>query len=217
MEVKKLAAPVGIAAVMISIAAGSVAPASAVNNIKPFGTQETINDIATGGPLIGYTVTGLNPSSDAVPHDGQLYAADIRVDAPGGWATPVIPFFNARAESGANYRVIGGGIPQAPPVGSTTGRLYFDVVGDIPNSVVFNDGTQDLLAWVPGPPEGGTTIIGGGSDAPDVPGESTRIIGNRPADGGSVTGGNLATPTDVTPPPITVNPFETPGQPGRHR
>lgn len=34
--------------------------------------------------------------------------------------------------------------------------LYFDVVGDIPNSVVFNDGTRDLLAWVPGDPPGST-------------------------------------------------------------
>ena len=30
------------------------------------------------------------------------------------------------------------------------GKLYFDVVGDVPNSVVWNDGTRDILAWVPG-------------------------------------------------------------------
>lgn len=210
VEVTKLAAPVGVAAVMIGIAAGSVAPASAANNIKPFGTQETINDMATGGPLIGYTVLGLHPSSDAVPHNGQLYAADIKVDAPGGWATPIVPMFNARAESGDNYRVIGGGVPPAPPGGSTTGRLYFDVVGPVPNSVVLNDGTQDLLVWVPGPSEGGTITTGSG--APDVPGESTQIIGNAPSDGSSVTGGNEATPNVVTPPPLDVNPFETPEQ-----
>ncbi|HYR17325.1 MAG TPA: hypothetical protein VEQ67_24390, partial [Mycobacterium sp.] len=63
MKVRKLAAPVGIAAVTISIAAGTVIPASAANNIKPFGQQETLNDNATGGPMIGYTVTGLNTSS----------------------------------------------------------------------------------------------------------------------------------------------------------
>lgn len=213
MEVKKLAAPIGVAAVMISIAAGSVAPASAANNIKPYGTQETINDVATGGPLIGYTVTGLNPSSDAVPHNGQLYEADIQVDAPGGWATPVTSMFNARAESGDNYRVIGGNLPPAPPGGSTTGKLYFDVVGPVPNSVVYNDGTQDLLAWVPGPPEGGTTNIATtGSGAPDVAGESTQIIGNAPSDGGAVTGGDMAAPNVITPPPPDVNPYETPEQ-----
>ena len=43
-----------------------------------------------------------------------------------------------------------------PPGGSTTGKLYFDVVGDVPNSVVYNDGVRDVLAWVPGPPVGGT-------------------------------------------------------------
>ena len=61
MKIKKLAAPVSTAAVMISIATGTVFPASAANNIKPLGVQETLNDWATGGPLIGYTVNGLNP------------------------------------------------------------------------------------------------------------------------------------------------------------
>ena len=157
MNVRKVAAPLGVAAVMISIAAGTVVPASAANNIKPFGQQETLNDYATGGPMIGYTVTGLNPSSDPVAHNGQLYEATVTVDGPGGWAPPVVPMFNARAESGANYRVIAnapGGPGAAPPGGSSTGKLYFDVVGDVPNSVVYNDGTQDLLVWVPGPPRG---------------------------------------------------------------
>ena len=82
--------------------------------------------------MITYTVHGLNPSSDAVFHNGQLYEANVTFE--GG--IPIAPMFNARAESGANYRVIGGGLP---------GKLYFDVVGDIPNSVVYNDGVQDLL------------------------------------------------------------------------
>jgi hypothetical protein len=59
----------------------------------------------------------------------------------------MMPMFNARAESGANYRVIGGTVP---------GKLYFDVVGDVPNSVVYNDGVQDLLTWIPGEPQEGT-------------------------------------------------------------
>ncbi len=46
-----------------------------------------------------------------------------------------------------------------PPGGSTTGKLYFDVVGDVPNSVVYNDGVRDVLAWVPGPPVGGYTPL----------------------------------------------------------
>jgi hypothetical protein len=43
-----------------------------------------------------------------------------------------------------------------PPGGSVTGKLYFDVVGPEPNSVVWSDGMRDILAWVPGEPQGGT-------------------------------------------------------------
>jgi hypothetical protein len=216
VKVRKLAAPVGIAAVTISIAASTVIPASAANNIKPFGQQETLNDYATGGPMIGYTVTGLNPSSDAVPHNGQLYAATVTVDAPGGWATPLVPMFNARAESGDIYRVIAnapGGPAAAPPGGSSTGKLYFDVVGDVPNSVVYNDGTQDLLVWVPGAPEGG---VPGGSGAPDSAGESTEIIGNAPAGGVESQGPVGPAAPAVIAAPEQVNPFETPVTPEQH-
>ena len=44
MKIRTLAAPVGIAAITIGIAASTVIPASAANNIKPFGQQETLND-----------------------------------------------------------------------------------------------------------------------------------------------------------------------------
>jgi hypothetical protein len=218
VKVRKLAAPVGIAAITISIGASTVIPASAANNIKPFGQQETLNDYATGGPMIGYTVAGLNPSSDPVPYNGQLYEATVTVDAPGGWATPLVPMFNARAENGDSYRVIAnapGGPAAAPPGGSSTGKLYFDVVGDVPNSIVYNDGTQDLLVWVPGTPEGGVPGAGG-SGAPDVAGESTEIIGNAPASGAE-SGGDMAAPAVIAPPPEEVNPFETPEQHDRGR
>ena len=217
VKVRKLAAPVGIAAITISIAASTVVPASAANNIKPFGQQETLNDWASGGPLIGYTVTGLNPSSDAVPHNGQLYAATVTVDAPGGWATPLVPMFNARAQSGDNYRVIAnapGGPAAAAPGGSSTGKLYFDVVGDVPNSVVYSDGIQDLLVWVPGAPEGGVPGAGG-SGPPDSAGESTEIIGNAPA-GGAESGGDMAAPDVIAPPPEVANPFNTPDNTPAH-
>jgi Domain of unknown function (DUF1942) len=157
VNIKKLAALVGAAAIAISIATGTAGPASAADNIKPFGQQERLNDWATGGPMIGYTVMGLNPSSAPVPHNGQLYEAPLTVHAFGSWATPVISMFNARAEKGANYRVIADtGFGPVPPGGSTTGMLFFDVVGDVPNSVVYNDGVRDLLAWIPGAPQGGT-------------------------------------------------------------
>ena len=162
MKIQKLVAPLGVTAIAIGMAAATVAPASAINNIKLFGQPESLND-STGAPMITYTVHGLNPSSDAVFHNGQLYEANVTFE--GG--IPIAPMFNARAESGANYRVIGGGLP---------GKLYFDVIGDIPNSVVYNDGGQDLLGWVSPRP----ISIG----APDVAGESTEIIGGAPTGGG---------------------------------
>jgi Domain of unknown function (DUF1942) len=155
MKIPKLA--VAVAAVAIAFSIGAVAPASAADNIKPFGQQERLNDLATGAPMIGYTVRDLSPSSAPVPHSGQLYAATVTVDAFGSWATPVVAMFNARAEGGANYRVIAdAGLGAVPPGGSTTGTLFFDVVGEAPNSVVYNDGVRDILAWVPGEPQEGT-------------------------------------------------------------
>jgi hypothetical protein len=207
MDIKKLMAPIGVAAIAVGMAGATAVPASAANNIKPFGQQETLNDYVTGAPMIGYTVTGLSPSSDAVPHNGQLYAANVTVEGLGGWATPVVPLFNARAESGQNYRVIvnaPGGPAAAPPGGSTTGKLYFDVVGDTPNSVVYNDGSADLLVWVA---TNGTAM---GTGAPDSAGESTEIIGGADTGGGEVASGPAA--PAVIPAPEEVSPFETPEQ-----
>lgn len=197
MKIQKLVAPLGVTAVAIGMAAATAAPASAINNIKPFGQPESLNDQATGAPMITYTVHGLNPSSDAVFHNGQLYEANVTFD--GG--IPIAPMFNARAESGANYRVIGGGLP---------GKLYFDVVGDIPNSVVYNDGSQDLLGWVSVGPMA--------SGAPDVAGETTEDIGGGTDTGGAeATGGDDVAPAVIAPPPEEVSPFETPQQHDRGR
>jgi len=182
----KLVAPVGVAAIVVGLAGATASPASAANNIKPYGQQEALNEI-------GYTVKGLARSSDPVPHNGQLYAAHVKVEGLGGWANPFIPFFNARAESGTNYRVIGGDVPPAPPGGTTDGKLYFDVVGDVPNSVVYNDGVQDLMVWVPGPQVGGVP-----SEPADAPDEVTEIINTPPAEA-APTGGDDVAPDVVAP------------------
>jgi hypothetical protein len=212
VRINKLAGVVAATAIGVGVAAGTVAPASAANNIKPFGQQETLNDSVTGAPMIGYTVTGLSPSSDAVPHNGQLYAATVTVEGVGGWATPLVPLFNARAESGQNYRVIGGGVAAAPPGGQTTGTLYFDVVGDVPNSVVYNDGTQDLLVWVPGVAESGAPAGSGSTDSPGT----SEIIGAAPTDGGQMTGGDDFAPA-IDAAPAQIDPYETPEQHDRGR
>ncbi len=153
MKIKQLAMPIGAAAIAVGFAIGTVAPASAADNIEKFGVRETLNDWGTGGPMIGYVVSDLMPSSDAVPHNGELYEATLTADAPPG-GVPMIGMFNARAEDSSLYPAIlnaPGGVSGGwlPPGGSTTGKLYFDVVGSAPNSVVYNDGVRDILAWVP--------------------------------------------------------------------
>ena len=35
------------------------------------------------------------------------------------------------------------------PDGGATGGDFFDVVGDPPNNVVYNDGSHDVIGWVP--------------------------------------------------------------------
>ncbi len=167
----------GAVAVAVLFSAAAVAPASAIDNIKPFGQQETID---SGGSAIAYTVAGLSPSTDAIPYPvaGQLYEATVTVDAVRGAVSPVIPFFNARAESGATYRVLANVFtPQGLSGGtvlpgeSSTGKVYFDVVGEPPNSVVYNNGDHDVLGWVSvaGAPATGSAPSGGSSEAVPLP------------------------------------------------
>ena len=141
MNVTKSAAAVLAAAVTFGMGAVNIAPATAADNIKIFGEQERLN-FANGQPYIGYTIFTLRPSTAPVPHNGQLYSAKLMIDGFGGNTDPMIGRFGARAESGTFYPAIAGA--------SNGSKLYFDVVGPVPNSVVWNDGVRDILAWVPG-------------------------------------------------------------------
>jgi hypothetical protein len=166
----------GVAATSIMFGFGAVAPAWATSNIKELGVQETVKDI--NGPLTGYTVTGLMPSSDPVPYPvaGRLYEATVKTDAVVGTVVPAPALFNARAENGDNYPSLAAVASLGGPVGqggSSTGKVYFDVVGSTPNSVVFNNGFEDILGWIqpPGlapeelapPASGGGGASGGGA------------------------------------------------------
>ena len=151
MTSKKLSIAAGAAAALIALTGTPVASAAAV---QPFGTREILPD---GMMATAYTVTNLRSSSDAIPWMvmGRLYEATVTVAADRGTITPMIPWFNARAASGQTYRVLNA---VATPQGlrpdtlmqgmQNTGKIYFDVVGDVPNSVVLNDGMKDLLVWV---------------------------------------------------------------------
>src|ERR1700736_5673476 len=145
-------APLSVAAITIATAATAVA---ASPTVAGFGTREQLFD--DGGAVItGWTVTDFRPSSDTIPYQvaGRLYEATAAVEADQGTVTPMVPNFNARATDGETYRALynvatpQGVNPSAlPPGAKSTGKIYFDVTGAIPNSVVYNDGSQDLLIW----------------------------------------------------------------------
>lgn len=142
MKFTKLAGALAATAVTFGIGTGIAAPASATDNIKIFGEQERLNG-PNGMPYIGYTVSKFGPSKDPVPHNGKLYEATLKIDNFGGFAPAMIERFGARALNGVYFPSIWGA--------SNMNKLYFDVVGpEVPNSVVWNDGTRDILAWVPG-------------------------------------------------------------------
>jgi hypothetical protein len=145
-------APLSVAAITIATAATAVA---ANPTTAGFGTREQLVD--DGGAVItGWTVTDFKPSSDiiAYPVAGRLYEANATAEAVQGTVTPMVPNFNAQATDGETYRALynvatpQGVNPSALPQGAkSTGKVYFDVTGAIPNSVVYNDGSQDLLIW----------------------------------------------------------------------
>jgi hypothetical protein len=161
VRISKLAAALAAAAVTLGIGAANVTPASAVDNIKTFGEQERLNG-PNSMPYIGYTVFNLDPSTAPVPHNGTLYEARLVVDGFGTNTNPMVERFGARALSGEFYPAIQGA--------SNTDMLFFDIVGPVPNSVVWNDGMRDILAWIPGdlPLEPASVI-----EAPPVPGRES--------------------------------------------
>jgi hypothetical protein len=190
----------GVAATTIMFGLGAVAPARATSNIQVLGVQETVKDI--NGPLTGYTVTGLMPSSDPVPYPvaGRLYEATVKTDALVGTVVPAPALFNARAENGDNYRSLANVASLGGPVGqggSSTGKVYFDVVASTPNSVVFNNGFEDILGWIqpPGlaPEEVAPAASGGGSSNGGGEGSSGPNQASPNTSGGEIGGGEGGT------------------------
>jgi hypothetical protein len=161
----------GLAAAAAFVAAGSVgllgAPVAWADDASTttLGSQAKLDD---GNVVQGWTITNLKTSTDAIPYPvaGTLWEATATDEAIQGGATPIVSNLNARAKSGETYRVLFG---VATPQGvnpstlaqgeKTTGKVYFDVTGDTPDSVVYNAGGHDLLVWVQPPPsrQGGTS------------------------------------------------------------
>jgi hypothetical protein len=202
----KIAKLAGVAATVVtfSLVGVNAAPAWATDSLRVFGEQETLNG-PNGLPYIGYAVGKLRPSSDPVPHNGTLYAAKLTIDGFGGSYPPFIERFGARAESGDFYPAIWGA--------SNAGKLYFDVVGDTPNSVVFNDGTRDLLAWVPGQPGSTAAPV----IVPDSDEDFQVLPDNQAAPSASTPPGGdssiVATPNNLAAPPYQITEGDA-AQPG---
>lgn len=140
-------------AAAVGIAGAGIATAAPETEIAPLGTPQELVD---GMTVSAYTVDGLQPSDDVlnVPVTGELWEATTSVDAVQGTVTPTIPFFNARTDAGENYRVLfqaaspeglsGAVLPQGA---DTVGKIYFDVTGAEPTSIVYNDAVSDRLVW----------------------------------------------------------------------
>jgi hypothetical protein len=139
-----------------AIGIGSAPNASAYSTVSKFGTDERLYD-AGGAVVTAWTIGDLEPSRDTVPDyplAGQLWQATATVKAVRGTVTPIVPDLNARANTGQNYQVLWQAFAPNGISGATiaqgnksSGRIYFDVTGQAPARVVYNDGVQDLLIW----------------------------------------------------------------------
>jgi hypothetical protein len=150
-------------ALVAAAAAGLVyAPFAAADVAEPaapstqaLGSQAKL---VNGDVIQGWTISNLKPSSDAIPYQpvGTLWEATATDTALQGSVTPIVSNLNARAADGQTYRALFG---VATPQGvnpstlaqgqETSGKVYFDVTGSTPNSVVYNAGGQDLAVWTP--------------------------------------------------------------------
>ncbi|MCV7229627.1 MPT63 family protein [Mycolicibacterium komossense] len=214
--------------------------ASADPDVTNLGSQAKLVD---GNIVQGWTVANLRPSSDTIPYpvQGALWEATANDQAIAGSVTPIVSNLNARARSGETYRVLFG---VATPQGvnpatlaqgeQTTGKVYFDVTGDAPDSVVYNAGGADLAVWVQpaptSPPPGssrgwtpatsnpGTAAPAAATPAPGTPAAAAVAgVPATPAPAGSsgtpLPAGSTGTPI-VEGSPTTPAPAAVPGSTG---
>lgn len=156
MRISKAAMTTMAVSAIAAVGIGSAPTASAYSGIDKFGTSERLYD-AGGTVVTAWTVSDLEPSRDTVPDyplAGRLWQATATVEAVRGTVTPIVPDLNARAGNGQNYQVLWqafapNGISGATIVQGTksVGKIYFDVTGQKPARVVYNNGVQDLLTW----------------------------------------------------------------------
>ncbi len=161
-------------AVKTAVVAGAIALAATFSASTAAAEQTTTNwlgaqaDIVNGPVVQGWTVSHLQKSTDAIPYplQGELWEATASDTAIQGDAVPIVSNLNARAADGQTYRVLWevatpqGVNPSTLTQGETSrGKIYFDVTGSAPDSVVYRGAEgPDLALWLtPPPPAGGTS------------------------------------------------------------
>jgi hypothetical protein len=166
--------------------------------------------VVSGSNVQAWTVSNLKQSSDIIPYpvSGTLWEATATDEAVQGEATPIVPSLGAISPSGQTYQVL---YQVATPQGinpstlaqgqKTSGKVYFDVTGDNPNTVVYRDlGGQKQASWVqsttsqPGTGRQAVPAGIGGQTAPTPAGNPAQPAGNpaEPAGNPAEPAGNPA-------------------------
>ncbi|MHA3019758.1 MPT63 family protein [Mycobacterium sp. BMJ-28] len=185
-----------------AFAAFSAPLATADPTTSQLGSQATLTN---GDVVQGWTVTGLKVSTDSIPYQphGTLWEATATNEALQGNVTPIVSNLNARAQNGDTYRALFG---VATPQGvnpstlsqgeKTTGKVYFDVTGQVPDSVVYANADDELIVWLkPAPVQSPATGSAPHSRQAPAATTSTPATSTSPA---PTTSG--ATPAPTTPP-----------------
>ena len=222
MKIASVTSVLACASAALAVGLLSAPAAAADLETTTFGDHAELVD---NGVVQAWVVSDLRRSSDVIdyPVDGTLWEATATNVAVVGTVTPVVSNFNARAADGATYRVLFGA---ATPLGvnpatlaqgqHTTGKLYFDVIGTAPESVVYNSMGTDRAVWVAPPPPPATS---GGQGSPpagtqtrpaDPVGVDGADVGEIPAleaEGADVEAGDTV-PTDALPTGSQGTPIE---------
>ncbi len=202
--------PVSAALSTVAVAAVALAGASIASAETETQWLGQPGELVNGNVVQHWTVSHLKPSSDVIPYQpiGTLWEAAASDEAISGNVTPIISNLNARAKNGDTYRVLFGvataqGVnPSTLAQGQkTSGKIYFDVTGEAPDSVFYSNGDGEQLLWLQAPPAPAAT--GSGSS-----GSTSYNTGTSPS-------GSSETATSETPAaaPASATPTSMPATP----
>ncbi|TLH62325.1 MPT63 family protein, partial [Mycolicibacterium phocaicum] len=160
MSTRKITIAIGAAAAFGLIATPfAVADSTQPASVSPAPTTIAFGKdgkLVDGNTVAEWQISNLKPSTDVLSQhlNGTLWEATAEYSAERGSSQPFVPNLNARTADGENYRVLwGAATPQGlNPAGlsegqESKGKVYFDVTGAAPTSVVYTDGDREVLKW----------------------------------------------------------------------